>query len=505
MSLGAFSKAKYSPDVKLKAAVELELRRRASNAPVAPHPATQSVLAFTQYTKPDYFVGWHHRILCDYLDRFAAGEIPRLMVFLPPRHGKSELVSRRLPAYILGRDPNTTIIASSYSADLASRMNRDVQRIIDTPLYHDLFPNTQLFGSNVRTVARGSYLRNSDIFEIVSYSGVYRSAGVGGGITGMGGQYLILDDPIKNQSEANSITYRDALWEWYTSTFYTRLEKQGSVLITLTRWHEDDLAGRLLAMMRDDPQTDQWMVLRFPALAEDVDRMAEDDRADGMPLWLEKYNSDQLATIRATLGTQQWEALYQQRPAPPGGALFKREWFTVVDAAPEGLRWGRYWDLAASTKTSADYTASAAVALDENDGTLYIRDMIRDRWEWPDARKIIIQTMLVEPGVIHAIEEAMHGLAAVQDLRRVREIAHIALRGVSVDKDKLTRALPWSIRAEARKVKLVRGAWISAFLDEVCVFTGHGDAHDDQVDTVSGGVGLMAPARTNSAVGMFKR
>lgn len=172
----------------------------------------------------------------------------------------------------------------------------------------------------------------------------------------------------------------------------------------------------------------------------------------------------------------------------PSGALFKREWFSVVDRTPDGLRWVRYWDLAASTKTSADYTASATMAL-APDGTLLIRDMIRGRWEWPDAKRIIVQTMLNEPQTYHAIEEAMHGLAAIQELRRLPELANIALRGVRVDKDKTSRALPWAARAEAGRVALVRGNWVSAFLDEVVQFPS--GEHDDQVDTVSGGLSLL--------------
>jgi predicted phage terminase large subunit-like protein len=461
--------------------------RRANSAGGDVHPASRSMLDFTQHTKHDYEVSWHHRVLCSYLDRFVAGEIPRLMVFMPPRHGKSELVSRRLPAYVLGRNPDVSIIASSYSADLASRMNRDVQRIIDTPQYGTIFPDTQLNGKNIRTMARGSYLRNSDIFEVVGHSGVYRSAGVGGGITGMGCHYGIIDDPIKNREEADSQTYRDALWEWYTSTFYTRLEKNGALLITLTRWHEDDLAGRLLELARNDSRADQWTVVRFPAVAEPQDRDAQDDRPDGAPLWPEKYSAEQLEQIRATIGSRQWDGLYQQRPRPADGALFKRQWFTIVDRAPDGLRWKRYWDLAASTKTSADYTASAAVAF--HDSTIYIRDMVRGRWEWPDAKKIIMSTMLGEPGTLHGIEEALHGLAAVQELRRERALASITLRGIRVDKDKTSRALPWAARAEAGKVVLVRGDWIPAFLDEVCAFPF--GAHDDQVDTVSGGTSLL--------------
>lgn len=173
----------------------------------------------------------------------------------------------------------------------------------------------------------------------------------------------------------------------------------------------------------------------------------------------------------------------------PVGAVFKRPWFRVVDHAPAGLQWVRYWDLAASTRNSADYTAAAAVALAE-DGTLYIRDMIHDRWEWPDAKAIIMQSMQAEPTVQHGIEEALHGLAAVQDLQRERSIAHVTLRGIRVDKDKLSRALPWAARAEQGKVKLVRGPWVEAFLSEVCAFPL--GVHDDQVDTVSGGLAMLA-------------
>lgn len=172
----------------------------------------------------------------------------------------------------------------------------------------------------------------------------------------------------------------------------------------------------------------------------------------------------------------------------PSGALFRRDWFRVVDAAPAGLRWFRYWDLAASVKTTADYTASAAVAL-ADDGTLYIRDVIRGRYEWPDQRRIIVQTMQSEPNVVHGIEEALHGLAAVQELQRDPSIAHVAMQGIRVERDKLQRAMPWAARAERGSVALVRGAWIPAFLDEVTMFPDV--PHDDQVDAVSGAVGMI--------------
>lgn len=156
--------------------------------------ARTNLLDFTRFTMPEYRVNWHHRLICQKLDEFIEGKNKRLIIACPPRHGKSELVSRRFPAYILGRNPDAKIIACSYGSDLASLLNRDVQRIISSPEYAELFPDTKLNDANVRSTAQENYLRNSDIFEVVNHKGVYRSAGVGGAITGMGGDYLIVDE-----------------------------------------------------------------------------------------------------------------------------------------------------------------------------------------------------------------------------------------------------------------------------------------------------------------------
>lgn len=282
--------------------------------------ARSSLLEFTLYTKPDYEVNWHHQLLCDYLDKFASGEITRLMVFMPPRHGKSELGSRRLPAYLMGKNPECSIISCSYSADLASRMNRDVQRIIDTPRYQKLFPDTTLSGENIRTNAQGAYLRNSDIFEVIGHRGVYRSSGVGGGITGMGCNFGIIDDPIKNREEAASATYREKTWEWYTSTFYTRLEKDAQILLIMTRWHEDDLAARIIKHSKEEGG-ENWKILKLPALPEPGN--TNDPRSGNEPLWENKFNTSRLEAIRQVIGPYQWASLYQQRPAPIEGGLWK--------------------------------------------------------------------------------------------------------------------------------------------------------------------------------------
>lgn len=450
------------------------------------------LLDFATYTKPDYQVNWHHATLCRYLDAFVAGDIKRLMVFMPPRHGKSELVSRRLPAYILGKQPDAQIIACSYSADLASRMNRDTQRIIDDPRYMALFPETRLFGANVRTVAQGTYLRNSDIFEVVGHRGTYRSAGVGGGITGMGFDFGIIDDPVKNRAEAESKTYRETLWEWYTSTFYTRQEKDGAILVTCTRWHQDDLAGRLLEYAKSE-DGDKWTVIDFPAVKED-DGDPEDTRAIGDPLWPEKYNADRLAKIKTVLGSYQWAALYQQRPAPAGGGMFKRAPVEIVDAVPAGGQWVRWWDRAASSKTGDWSVGVLMTAVDER---FYVVDVQRGQWASEERDAIIKQTAAIDAqrtnGECATWTEQEPGSSGLDVARAfVKLLAGYPVAYEPSTGSKEVRAMPLAAQWNAGNVKLLRAPWNAAYLDELTSFPF--GTNDDQVDGSSGAFGKLANA-----------
>lgn len=454
--------------------------------------ARRSLLRFTVATKADYQVNWHHAALCKALDDFVSGDTKRLMVFMPPRHGKSELVSRRLPAYILGRKPDAQIIACSYSADLAQRMNRDVQRIIDDPRYVDLFPGTQLFGANVRTVAQGTYLRNSDIFEVVGHRGTYRGAGVGGGITGMGFDYGIIDDPVKNRAEAESLTYRDGLWEWYTSTFYTRGEKDAAILVTCTRWHQDDLAGRLLDLMQSE-DGDTWDVIDFPAIKE-TEGDPIDTRAVGDPLWADKYSAERLAKIRGVLGSYQWSALYQQRPTPAEGGMFKRAWFEIVDAIPASGQWVRWWDRAATSKTG-DY--SAGVLMLAHEGRFFVVDVQRGQWSTEERNAIMRQTAALDAQrtqgqcIIWTEQEpGSSGLDVARQL--VQMLAGYAINYEPSTGSKEVRAMPFAAQCEAGNVKVLRGPWNAAYLDEVTSFPF--GTNDDQVDASSGAFNKLANA-----------
>jgi len=325
--------------------------------------ARRNLINFTRYTFPDYEDNWHHRLLAKKLDKVVSGDIRRLMVFMPPRYGKTELASRRLPAYMLGKNPDAQIIACSYAATLAQDINRDVQKVIDNDKYRELFSNTQLYGKNIRTVAKGTYLRNSEIFEIVNHTGFYKSAGVGGGITGKGFDLGIIDDPVKNAEEAMSPTYRQKVWDWYTTTFYTRAEDNARIILIMTRWHEDDLAGRLLSQDKKSKFAEKWDVLSLPVIAEKQEKYRE----PGELLWPDKYNEDDINITKSTLGRRKWQSLYMQKPQTRSdAALWNYNIIKLANDYPALKRIIVAIDPAASKKATSDETGIVVAGVGPN-------------------------------------------------------------------------------------------------------------------------------------------
>ena len=431
---------------------------------------------FVLYVDDNYRMNWHHRLLCDYLDKLACKEIRRLMVFMPPRHGKSELVSRKFPAYLLGRNPDTSIISCSYSADLASRMNRDVQRLIDSEKYSVLFPESHLFGKNIRSTAKGSFLRNSDIFEIVNHRGTYRSSGVGGGITGMGGEYIIIDDPVKNREDADSATMREKVYDWYTSTLYTRLEKDGCILLTLTRWHEDDLAGKLLKAAQEG--ADQWTILELPAVCEYPPK-PYDVRQEGEALWKWKYDEEALEKMKVTVGSRDWAALYQQHPTPGEGGTFKREWWNYYKVLPDGLYdFIQSWDCTFKDAQSSDYVVGQVWA--RKGSSRYLLDQVRGRMSFTETLRAIRSLSAKWPPAIRKlVEDKANGTAVIDVLRK--EIP--GLIPVEPEGGKIVRANAVTAVAEAGNIYLPDPSiapWVHDFVEEHAVFPN--GANDDQVD-----------------------
>ena len=474
----------------------LSRRMEAAESPDS-KPARSGLLPFIQATKPDYEPNWHHRKWCEKIDRFVSGDIKRLMLFAPPQNGKSEVISRRLPALILGQNPDARLITSSYSADLASRMNRDAQRIIDTPGYHRLFPDTTLAGG-IGSKSGRKWLRTNDLFEIVDRQGYYRSAGVGGGITGMSFDIGLIDDPIKNQEEALSKTYRDKVWDWYTSTFYTRQAKDARILIVLTRWHVDDLAGRLLKLAKEDPTADQWEVLSYPAIKEGPPT-EDDPREDGEPLWPERYPLDFLRKTRATLGSYQFSALYQQRPIPEEGGLFKTSWFRQyrqrqgawIFEDGSTVPWGVTWrftviDPSVGKNALSDPTAIGTFCVVPGDPLrVLVLDMISERIRLEDLPKRL-KGVTERWGSDFVIMEA-NGFQ-IQVARECRRSLSCGVKEVSPEgKSKLVRALPAIARAESGEIYLpaVEEPWMSPFLDELGNWSGQDGDRDDQVDVLA--------------------
>lgn len=409
---------------------------------------------------------------------------------MPPRHGKSEIVSRMLPAFLFGLDPDIRIFGTSYGQTLANDMSRDVQNIMLSDAYGQIFPDANLSKIGTRSATAR---RNIDMFNLVDRRGFYLGRGVEGGIMGKGADRIIIDDPFKSRKEAESETVRESTWQWYKGTLRNRLQPGGKIILLNTRWHRDDLSGRILNMMVDDPDSDQWKVISFPAIAEDGEYQHPDDkRKEGAALWPEMYDEKALSKIKATSGGYDWSALFQQRPSPPGGAVFKREWARIIDPddLPPNITWVRYWDLAVSAKKSADYTASIALGRDQL-ANIYVHRIIREQVEWPVSKRMI-KTIGASERVAIGIETCGTQKGFFQDLMADLDVMELDLHAFDEDTDKLTRALPWIARAEAGKFYIVRGKGVDKYLDELVEFTGHGDKHDDQVDATSGAYRMLA-------------
>ena len=301
------------------------------------------LVPFTGFVNKHYWPAWIHDEIAEKLEAVQSGEIKRLMIFVPPRHGKSELASINFPGWCLGKNPNEEIIVASYSAELAQDFGYKTRNLVNSLEYQEIF-KTKLRDDS-----------QSKAKWLTQEGGGYTAVGVGGAITGRGADILLIDDPFKNREEAESKVIREKVWSWYTSTAYTRLEKGGRVVVILTRWHKDDLAGRLLEAEKNGGE--HWEVVKFPAIA----LRDEKHRKSGDPLWPEKYDLPALENIKRTVGNYDWSALYQQEPMSSETQEFKQEWFkSIGKEAVLRMDTRRYMtiDTAVSQRDAADYTGA---------------------------------------------------------------------------------------------------------------------------------------------------
>lgn len=405
-----------------------------------------------------------------YLDRVLAGEIKRLMIFAPPQHGKSELASVRFPAYWLARRPDDPVIVTSYAASLAYSKSRQARQVVEGDEFRDVFPS----------IATNRESRAVDHWELEPPKrGALLAAGVGGPITGHGAMLGIIDDPVENWEQAQSETYRNRAWDWYRGTFRTRIWEDGAIVLIMTRWHEDDLAGRLLA--RDEGE---WTVLRLPALSE-----GEGDplgRAEGEALSPGRYSTDALLSLKHDVGAMAWAAEYQGTPRAPEGNRFKRHWFDVVPGSAAQAFRVRYWDKA-GTRDGGDWTAGVLMSWVPG-SYWYVEDVVRGQWSSLERETVIRRTAEADRARFGDVEiwlEQEPGSGGKDSAEyTIRNLAGFAAYAERASGTKEVRAEPFAAQCEAGNVKLVRGDWNERYLDELTVFPN--GLHDDQVDASSG-------------------
>lgn len=412
----------------------------------------------------------HHRLLIEKLEQVAAGTIQRLLVLMPPGSAKSTYVTKLTPPWWFARHPGSGIVSASHSFALAEDFSREVHRIVRD--------NSEVLGYGLTT-------ERTDRWRTTN-GGEYLAAGVGVGIAGFRADLAIIDDPFRSRADADSEGVRDKVWSWFVGDLLPRLKPAGRVVLTHTRWHQDDLAGRLL-----ETQPDAWTVLRLPAIAEDADDAL--GRQEGEPLWDDAYGYGagllaRRAELEAAGALREWASLYQQRPAPAGGAMFRPGEIKIVPGRPVGGRWCRAWDLAASSGRG-DYTAG--VLLHASDaGHWSVADVVRLRGDAHEVEQAITTTA--------ALDGADVTIALPQDPGQAgkSQIAYLTgrLSGYRVISSpetgsKETRAMPVASQANAGNMSVVAGVWNRPFLDEMGVFPA--GKNDDQVDALSRAFGVL--------------
>ena len=402
----------------------------------------------------------HHELIIDALERVERGEITRLMIWTPPRHGKSLIVSQLYPSWYLGRNPHKKIIASSYGQELSDDFGRQVRNLVSDPLHSLVFPDFHLATDSI------SMRRFS-----TSAGGDYYAVGRGGAMTGRGADLLLLDDLIKDSCEAGSEQIRQMTYEWFTSVAVTRLQPDGGIVLVSTRWHEDDLSGRLLRESRDG----LWHVLSLPAIAE----RDESFRVAGGALWPEKFPLSMLEQRRKEVGGAFWNSLYQQRPSAAEGTTFKRAWFAYYRERPAFKRIVQSWDTAYKTGAEHDFSACTTWGVTQN--AFYLLSYWRGRVEFPELKKRMMWLASEYAPTQILIEDRASGQSLIQELKAETLLPIIAVR---VDSDKISRAEAVTALFEAGRVFVPESApWLLDYVDEMAAFPK--GVHDDAVDSTT--------------------
>lgn len=419
--------------------------------------ARKTLQEFTEFTSDRWTASTLHRTICEQFDRVERGEIDRLMLLLPPQHGKSHIASRRYPAFTLGRDARHDIISASATSTLAEEFGRDVRNLLATSEYRALFGTTLAEDSQ----AAGHWKTQE--------GGSYYAVGIGGALMGRGATRLIIDDPFATMADAQSENARDRVWDWYIGTAYNRVRPKGAIVLIQHRMHEDDLAGRLIE--RQKAGGDKWEIVLLPAIV------------DGNAAWPERYDLAALERIRTNTAPLHWSALYQQNPLPDEGTYFKSEWLPFVDKAPRVNKYtsGDF----AVTEDGGDWTDIGTHGV-APDGTLYLAI---DGWfgqtapdKWIDA--LVDQFAKHQPyaffGESGVIKRSLEGYI-VRRMRERKTYCRLEWLPSSADKPAMARSLQGL--ASMGKVKIIDSEYGHRL--KRCMLNFPAGRVDDPVDMAS--------------------
>lgn len=448
---------------------QLELKKNQLNMKAKDHLAY-----FLNATMQSYDRQWFHTLIADKCQELFEGKIKKMMLFVPPQHGKSEIASRKFPAWVLGRNPSTKIVGASYSSDLAGGFSRSVQLTLDSDEFEDIFGEKV-----IPSRGGGGLIRNVDYFDTIK-GGFYKAVGVTGGLTGTPVDLAIIDDPVKDKIEAYSETYRNRVWDWYTDVLLTRLHNNSKILLIMTRWHDDDLAGRILKAETG------WEVIYLPAIKED-NTNAEDPREIGDALWPGKHSLKRLREMEVR-SPRTFAALYQQHPSIEGGNIWNKEWFRTVSMAQfMGLKRSDipvhfFLDTAYDEKKKgSNNDPSGIIAACRIHNTMYIMDAMSVYKQFPDLIKFLPEYVKAN-GYTNSstlrVEPKANGKSVVQQLRSETDLN--VTETPSPTESKEVRANANSAKIECGRVCLVEGSWNEPYLHQVTHFPAV--AHDEYVD-----------------------
>lgn len=467
--------------------------------------ARQSFWAFRRYMHPKYVYGWFQYDVCSHLqswyDDYVAQKKPTLILNTPPQHGKSDMIMD-FAVWLLGKSPNLRVIYASFSERLAVRANLSVQRIMTSSKYGKVFPNVK-----IPSVSDKMHTRSRELLELIDANGeitggCFRNTTVRGSITGESLDIGIIDDPIKGREQANSETIRETTWEWFTDDFFTRFSENAGQISIATRWHIDDPIGRLIDRNPD------CKVFSYPALAErgeyNKKTTTERDlkyRKEGDALFPELKSKEFLLIRKKMQSNESWQSLYQQNPVAIGGNLIKTAYFKRYSVLPPLQYMRIFVDTAAKTKQINDYTVFGLYGLGRDNG-LYILDILRGKWEYTEMKqrardfwfKNKARCINGWDAVLRdmAVEDKSAGIQLIQELNYE---AMIPITPIERKLDKYTRLQDVIGYINSGYIHVPESGenapWIDDFLRECECFTGLGDTHDDQVDTLMDAIFYM--------------